>query len=87
MNLKNGETKWVSKERFGDYWSMVANGDQILALDSKGKLILFKANPESFEVVGQTKLATNDSWAHLAVVGNRVYVRGIDSIAVYQWGE
>ncbi len=85
INLKSGETNWVSKQRFGSYWSMVANGDKILALDSKGKLILIHANPEKFDIVGEAKLQTNDSWAHLAVVGDRIFVRGIDSMAVYQW--
>ena len=85
INLSTGKTNWVSKERFGEYWSMVANGDQILALDSKGKLCLMKANPNEFELLGEVKLETNDSWAHLAVVGNRVFVRGLKSMTVYEW--
>ena len=85
IDLTSGETKWVCKKRFGSYWSMVANGDQILALDSKGVLYLLNANPEKFELIGESKLATNDSWAHLAIVGNQLFVRGIDSITAYEW--
>ena len=85
FNLKSGETNWTSKKRFGEYWSMVANGDQILALDSRGSLCLMKANPEKFELVAEVKLETNDSWAHLAVVEDRVYVRGLESMTVYKW--
>lgn len=87
FDLETGENKWVSKnrKRFGDYWSMISNGKQILALDSGGVLYLMNANPDQFELVGKVKLGTDDSWAHLAVVGNKVFVRGIKSLAVYQW--
>lgn len=93
FNLETGATNWVSKERtrFGDYMSMVACGDQVLGLDSRGILFLFKADPTKFEIVGQVKLKTNDSWAHLAVdqekeTGvNRVYVRGLESLTMYRW--
>ncbi len=85
LDLVSGETKWISKQRFGDYWSMVATDDKILALDSKGVLYLLKANPEKLEILGQVDLATNDSWAHVAIVGDRVFVRGLNSMAVYQW--
>ena len=85
LSLKDGKTNWISSKSFGEYWSMVTNGNRILALDSSGKLILMNANPEKFEVVGQVKLKTNDSWAHLAVVGNRIYVSGLKSMAVYEW--
>ena len=89
INLKTGETNWVSrtKKRFGDYWSMVSNGNQILALDSRGILYLMKANPKEFELIGEAKLDTNDSWAHLAIVDNLIYVRGLDSLVVYEWSK
>jgi outer membrane protein assembly factor BamB len=85
LDLATGETSWISKQRFGEYWSMVATDDKILALDSRGVLYLLKANPEKLEILGEVDLATDDSWAHLAVVGDRVFVRGINSMAVYQW--
>lgn len=87
FDLEKGETKWVSKnrKRFGDYWSMIACADKILALDSNGSLILLKANLEKYEPLGQVKLDTDDSWAHLAIVGDHVIVRGIKSLSVYQW--
>ena len=87
FNLESGATNWVSKARtrFGDYMSMIACEDQILALDSKGKLFLFKADPKEFKIIGQVKLDTNDSWAHLAVDGDQVFVRGLKSLTAFQW--
>ena len=87
FNLDSGKTNWVSKQRtrFGDYMSMVACEDQILGLDSKGVLYLFKADPTKFQVLGQVDLETKDSWAHLAVDGDLVFVRGLKSLTAYRW--
>lgn len=87
FDLSSGETKWVSKsrKRFGDYWSMIGCGDRILALDSSGILYLIAANPEKFEILGQVKLESNNTWAHLAIEKNRVYVRGLKSLTAYDW--
>lgn len=87
FDLESGETNWVSQSRtrFGDYMSMVACGDQILGLDSGGVLYLIRANPEQFEMVGKVDLDTDDSWAHLAVDGDLVLVRGLKSLTAYRW--
>ncbi len=87
FDIEGGTTKWVSKnrKRFGDYWSMIGCGDKILALDSKGVLYLMKANPEKFEMLGEVKLDTNDSWAHVGISGDRIFVRGLDSLTAYDW--
>lgn len=83
IDLQSGTEKWVS-DKFSKYASLIANGDQILALTSDGELVLFKANPETFEVIDKRKVA-NNSWAHLAVVGNQVFVRNIDGLIAMEW--
>ncbi len=85
FDLESGETNWISKKRFGDYWSMVSNGKRILALDSSGKLVLINADPKTFKIVGEAKLETDDAWAHLAISGDTIFVRGLKSLAAYQW--
>ena len=39
INLQTGEACWTT-EPFGEYWSLVASGDRILALDERGELLL-----------------------------------------------
>jgi outer membrane protein assembly factor BamB len=63
----------------------VANGDRILALDETGDLRLIRATPESFELVGEAKVAEEESWAHLAVEGRELYVRDLDGLTAYEW--
>ena len=83
MNLETGESTWTTTP-FGKYWSMVTDGEKILALDEKGDLLLIKANPEKFELIDERKVA-DDSWAHIAVVGNEIFVRDLKHMAVYRW--
>ena len=85
IELETGEIKWTTKP-FGKYWSMAASGDKILALDERGELLLIQANPEEFELLGEADVGEN-TWAHLAVRGNEIFVRQLNSLTAYRWGE
>lgn len=85
INLKTGEQTWTTTEPFGQYWSMVASGDRILALDQTGSLFLIKANPKQFELLDTRKISKADTWAHLAVCGDELFVRELNALAVYAW--
>jgi outer membrane protein assembly factor BamB len=83
INLSNGEQTWTTTP-FGKYWSMVANGEKILALDERGELLLIRANPKQFELLDRRQVA-DDSWAHLAVCDDEVFIRELNAMAVYHW--
>jgi len=85
IDLKTGERTWTSKA-FGKYCSLVARRDRILALDQRGILLLIKANPKKFELLDKQKISDDETWAHLAVSGNELYVRELHALAAYRWG-
>ena len=85
INLKTGEQTWTTDRSFGKYWSMVANGDKILSLDERGILLLIRANPEKFELLDSRKIATQETWAHLAIAGDEIYIRELKELAAYRW--
>ena len=85
IDLETGAIQWTSDKAFGQYWSMVVNGDRVLALDQNGTLILFKANPETFEILDQRKISDEPTWAHLAVSGNQIFIRGLKHMSAYAW--
>ena len=84
IDLKTGERTWTSKA-FGNYCSLIAQGDRILALDQKGSLLLLKANPKEFELIDEMKISDADTWAHLAVSGDELFIRELNALAVYRW--
>jgi hypothetical protein len=64
---------------------MVANGDQCLALDERGELVLFRLSGESFQVIDRQKVSESPTWAHLAVVDDLVLVRSLKDLQAYRW--
>ncbi len=75
LDLTTGQERWITRP-FGKYWSLVANADKLLALDETGELYLIRLNPEQFELLDSRKL-TDNSWAHLAVAGEDVFIRDL----------
>lgn len=84
FNLKTGEETWRTRP-YGKYWSMITNGQQILALDETGKLFLINANPEKFDLVDTKEVSDQDCWAHIAMAGNQVFIRDLAGISLWSW--
>jgi len=84
IRLSDGERTWTS-DPFGKYASLVAQGDRILALDERGILLLIQADPAAFRLLGQAKVADEETWAHLAIVGDELVVRELKAVSVFRW--
>ncbi len=85
VDVATGAEKWRTDERFGEYWSLVANGDKILALDNRGILHLLKANPKEYEPLDQRKVSDSEAWAHLAVCDKEIYIRDLKGLTAWSW--
>jgi outer membrane protein assembly factor BamB len=86
INLETGERTWTSQP-FGKYASLIAQGDRFLALDSSGRLLLIKANSQEFELVDDEKVSDDETWAHLAVSGNELFIRELGAMTAYRWAD
>lgn len=84
LDLATGKETWRTKA-YGKYWSMIAAGDKILALDERGELFLIKANPEKFELLGQKKVSDESAWAHLGIEGQELFVRELKALSVFKF--
>lgn len=84
LDLKTGEEAWRSKP-FGKYQSLVVLGERILALDSDGELVLFRATPEKLDVIERRKISDTETWGYLAVSDGQLFVRELNALAVYDW--
>jgi len=85
LDMRNGDTKWISEKSFGKYVSMVTNGKEILALDEDGTLYLIKASPKKLIIKEEREISADPSWAHLAIAGKQLFVRELEAIACYEW--
>ena len=87
FEVATGKKKWTTTERFGKYWSMVFQDDRILALDQKGVLYLIRATPEKFDLLSSFKVSESDTWAHLAIAGDQLFIRERDGLSAWKWSE
>ncbi len=79
-----GDIHWTTSP-FGKYWSMIVNGERILALDETGELRLIQANPQEYVEISSRKLTDEEAWAHLAISDRQLFVRDLNSISAWEW--
>ena len=53
--------------------------------DARGELILFAADPKEFRLIDRRKVSEQETWGHLAVADNDLFVRELRAIAAYRW--
>jgi outer membrane protein assembly factor BamB len=86
VNLATGERTWTSQP-FGKYASLVAQGSRILALSADGRLLLIAANPREFDLIDEVKISDAETWAHLAVSGDELFIRELEALVAFRWGQ
>lgn len=84
LDPANGNALWTTKP-FGKYWSMVVNGSNVLVLDERGDLLLLDLNTKEFVQLDTRHVSDASTWAHLAVVGNQVFVRELNGLLGFEW--
>ena len=85
INLETGKEAWTARPGFADYVSLVTDGQKILALDANGELFLFQHNPEKFDLLDQRKISDQQTWAHLIVCGDELFIREQRGLTAYRW--
>lgn len=85
IEAKTGEVKWsVKDKKYGEYSTMVVSGNRILSLGFDGMLRLINATPEKFDITSEWKVTDQETWGHLAVVGDVLYIRELKGLVAYR---
>ena len=87
IDLRTGKVNWISNRSLGKYCSMSRNQDRILALTNEGQLLLVKADPNQFVLLDSRTISKAESWGHIAIAGQDIYIREKEAIAAYRWQE
>ena len=85
VNLETGEKSWTSPPTGDAYWSIVSQGDRILALSDAGMLRLVKASADDYEVISERQIVEDETWAPIVPVGNQLFVRAQGSLIAMEW--
>jgi predicted metal-dependent phosphoesterase TrpH len=46
---------------------------------------LIDANPAEFKLIDSREVSTEETWAHIAIVGDEIYIRELKALAAYRW--
>jgi outer membrane protein assembly factor BamB len=80
-----GKTAWIDGS-FGSYASLVLADDQLLVLTEVGELHVLEATPKALTRRARLRLsADGETYAHLAVVGSRLYVKDKQHVLCYDF--
>ncbi len=74
LDIATGEVRWSERLSGRFSASLVESGGRLYACDEDGGFVVFKANPERFELVAENKLAAG-CMASPAVIGDDLLVR------------
>lgn len=85
IDLTSGTERWTSSESYGKYVSMIANNRRVLALDQRGRLMLFEARSDGLKTLDTREISSEETWAHLAVAGADIFVRELKALSAYRW--
>lgn len=88
MDVKTGRPAWTTDKEYGEYWSSVRSGDRILALGHDGVLRLIQATPkEACKIIAERKVSKQETWGHLAIDGEMIYIRELKGLSAYRWSK
>ncbi len=87
IEVETGRELWTSGSSFGKYWSLVTQGDRILGLDERGLLFLLQADKEKYALLDQRKIASAETWAHLAVADDELIIRELKALTLFRWSQ
>lgn len=82
IELKSGKKLWDDENTLtppgrNPHASMVwlNDGDQALALNARGELVLCRLNPKGYHEQSRTRVLTGDVWGHPAFAGRYLYAK------------
>ncbi len=80
IHLRTGKTAWKQRAGKASYWaSIVAAGNQLYAIDQDGMTVVFKPNPEEFELISRNELGEPCN-ATPAIASGKLFVRAAEHL-------
>jgi outer membrane protein assembly factor BamB len=86
LNAADGKTAWTTSRRLdgrAGYGSVVDAGSVLLALAGAGNLIVFEPTDKEYKEIAKYKVADIDTYAYPVASGNRIFVKGKDTVNLW----
>ena len=82
-DAKSGKTLWTSAPRQAGNAAIVRSGNLLFVLKDDAQLMVARSTPGGFEPLKTYTVADSATWPAPAISGNRIFVRDIDTLALW----
>lgn len=82
-DVKTGKTLWTSPPRQAGNAAISRSGNLIFVLKDDGQLMIGRADPSAFEPMKTYTVATSATWAQPVISGSRIFVKDVDTLALW----
>lgn len=83
LDARTGETLWTSEGREGENAVTLSAGEILFLLTNDAELIVAKNDAKRFEPLKKYTVAASPTWAHPAIVGNRILIKDASTLALW----
>jgi outer membrane protein assembly factor BamB len=83
LDAKTGKTLWTTRGREADNAALIRVPGYTLIQTTGGQLIVARDSATAFDVVRRYDVSDSATWAHPALVGNQLFVRDANSVALW----
>jgi outer membrane protein assembly factor BamB len=83
LDAKTGKTLWLSEGRQAANAAISRSGNVIFILEDDGELVVARSSRTGFEPLRRYKVAETETWTQPVIVGNRVLVKDISTLALW----
>lgn len=83
MDAKTGDMLWTDTTKRGEAGAVLSAGSVMLALTGDSELVVFEPNGKAYQEVAKYKVSATSGLAYPIVAGNRIYVKGKDSLTLW----
>ena len=87
LQPKTGEVLWQTKGRAGDNVSFIAIPKQVLALNDRGRLLIFAASGKAYQELAAYDVAESPTWAPPTLLQDGLLIKAHDTLSFWSWIE
>jgi outer membrane protein assembly factor BamB len=84
IKLEDGSTAWTAPSLNTKHVTMILVGDVLLVLSMDGVFRVAKVSTEDYSQLAKWKVSEKDTYAHLALAGNLLFVKGPEKLLCYE---
>ena len=85
VDLKTGKQTWNDDRKVRPILEPGGPEGPYPGPGPEGELLLIRATPDKFDLLDSRKISDEETWGHLAVCGDQVFIRELNGISAYRW--